>query len=139
MSSVKERKAIGTLFVTAWQSSPNLTLAMPNVDFTKPVNAAWARLSYVSDPAYAIEIGRGQKRFPGTVFVQIFGLVDKGDALVLGYADQAAAIFRDQEVTLEGNTGRILFGIPMINVVGRTDDGWFQVNVSVPFARDELF
>jgi len=138
MGAVDERLAIGLLFDTAWKAGSNTSLAIPNRNFTKPAELPWVRLSYQTDIATSIEIGKGQHRHPGTVFVQVFTPEDQGDKPALVLADEAALIFRGKQVS-SGANGRIIFRTPMIRAIGVTDDGWFQVNVVIPFIRDEFF
>jgi hypothetical protein len=78
-----------------------------------------------------------QHRHPGLVVVQLFAPTNKGDAVALGLADELLAVFRHQRVAFSG--GSMLFRTPYASVVGTTDDGWFQVNVTAPFIRDAVF
>ena len=68
------------------------------------------------------------------IFVMIFSPPDKGNNAALVLADQAATIFRRQSSTF--TDGRILYRAPSITTIGITDEGYFHVNVVVPYLRD---
>ena len=134
-----ERSAIGTLFNTAWGSTnPTIPVAWPNRPFTPPAGS-WVRLTIVGSDSKAVEIGpRSQERRTGTVIVQVFTTLDKGDALGLGLADTVAGIFRNQRVAA-GDAGDILFRKPRTRSIGvDAEKAFWQINVEVPFQHDAV-
>jgi len=137
MSSVKENTAIRTLFNTGWGSTT--PVAYPNEAFTPPADASYVVLSIKADDAFQVEIsGPGaHSRHPGLIFIMIFSPPDRGNNAALALADTAAAIFRRNSSTFVD--GRILYRQPSIETIGITDEGWFHVNVVIPYVRDSFF
>ena len=134
VGSVEENTAIRTLFNTGWEGATEV--AYENEPFTPPDNASFAKLFIKSDNAFQYEIGSTQVTFrhPGLIFVMIFSPPDQGNAAALALADNAAAIFRRQSSSF--TDGRILYRAPTIKPIGITDDGYFHVNVVIPYIRD---
>ena len=141
MGAQSERQAIGKVFFDSWELGSNLPVAIPNKTYDKLSNGTetWVRFSIKTDDSFPIEIEKnGYKRNIGMVFLDVFDVEGAGDARALGYADEIAGIFRDQEVSV-GTNGRILFRTPKITDIGQSLDSWYHVQVSVPFVRDESF
>lgn len=133
-----ERVAIATLFNTGWAGAT--PVAMPNVPFVPP-KASWVRLTYSQVTAYQVEIGstRNQERAEGLLIVQVFTVLDIGDAVALQLADQVGQIFRNTTVVAAGADGDVFFGKPVVRVIGPDSVGtYFQVNVSVPYTHDAV-
>ena len=137
MSAVKENTAIRTLFNAGWAGAT--PVAYPNEPFTPPEDAAYAVLSINADDAFQHEIGGPNLTFrhPGLIFIMIFSPPDEGNNAALVLADTAATIFRRKSSTIVD--GRILYRAPSIETIGITDEGWYQVNVIIPYIRDSLF
>lgn len=137
MSAVKENTAIRTLFNAGWAGAT--PVAYPNEPFTPPDDVEYAVLSIKADDAFQHELGSPMVTFrqPGLIFVMIFAPPDTGNNVALALADTAAAIFRKQSSTIVD--GRILYRAPSIETIGLTDEGWFQVNVVIPYIRDSFF
>ena len=131
---VEENTAIRTLFNAGWAGATPVTFE--NETFTPPNNAAYASLVIRPDDAFQHEIGSTGAHFrhPGLIFIMIFSPPDKGNAAALALADQAAVIFRRQRSTF--TDGRILYRAPTITPIGITDEGYFHVNVVIPYIRD---
>jgi hypothetical protein len=122
-----EQVAIESRFESQWAG--RTPVAYPNVPFSKPNASPWVRLTVMSGSAFLAGIPR-YFRHPGVIDIQVFvpeGVGSK-DALLL--ADQAAAVFR--VASFNGVVCRTPYVVP-----AGTNDGWYQVNVSVPFQRDE--
>lgn len=140
MTAAAERNAVGTILKN-WTTTQ---IAWPNRDFTPPQKAAWLNVSIQSGDAAQIEMGRDRAthRHPGIVTVQVFVPVNWGDKTALDYADQVAALFRRQRVSIEDDQlelwGSIVFRSPSVRSIG-ADGAFFQVNVSIPFVRDYLY
>lgn len=137
MSAVAENTAIRTLFNAGWASAT--PVGYPNEPFTPPDDEAFVVLSIKAGDAFQYELGSPKVGFrhPGLLFVMIMSPPDKGNNAALVLADTAAAIFRRQSSSFAD--GRILYRAPSIETIGLTDEGWFQVNVVVPFIRDSYF
>ena len=64
-----------------------------------------------------------------------------GDKTALDLADEVAALFRRQQVSLkvdEVEKGAMVFRSPSVRVIG-VDGAFFQVNVNIPFVRDYIY
>ena len=149
MSAVDERTAIGTLFNAEWDSDTT-PIAWPNRNFTPPQNNSWVRLSILQGEPFQIEIGSAncnQHRSPGFVMISVFSPMNKGDAAALALAETAAQIFRSTKRVSAGANGDIRFRTPEVKAIGIDSKGsrdldegtYYQVNVSVPFVRDDVF
>ena len=144
MSAAKERLAVGQLFRATWDETL-YPVAYPNKDFDPPENGIWARIVIQAADSSRIELG-GQvahRRTVGLLVVQLFAPVNSGDGDVLELAETAAAIFRDQRVTLDGGTGDMLFREPTVRPVGSNaqdndDATYYQVNVNIPYQRGNI-
>ena len=95
--------------------------------------ASWIRPSVRVGDARRAELGPvAIRRTTGVVIVQVFVPIGSGDAIAASLAASVAAIFRD----LEQNGMQFLE--PQPRPVGPEPDGaWYQVNVEIPFRRDE--
>lgn len=131
---VEENTAIRTIFNTGWAGAT--PVAYENEKFTPPADAAYASLVVRPDTAFQHEMGSPQVQFrhPGLIFIMIFSPPDQGNAAALALADSAADIFRRQSSTF--TDGRILYRAPTITPIGITDEGYFHVNVVIPYIRD---
>lgn len=132
MSYSSEETDIQTRFSTAWGATT--PVSYPNVDFTPPVDAAWVQFSLLGGAAQQVDLGTTATfRNIGVIVVQIFVPTGSGVAVAMGHADSAAAIFR--RASFSGVTCRA----PAIRRVGVDDsDTWYQVNVEIPFYRNEV-
>lgn len=108
----------------------------PNASFSPPdPPSIWLRLSILDGESFQTTIGAETNvhRSVGIIIVQIFGPANEGDKDTLAMADTVAAIFRNWC----GTTVRCRAAT--VKAIGPDGQGWYQVNVSVPFKRDELF
>jgi hypothetical protein len=73
-------------------------------------------------------------RHVGVVVIEIYVRISEqmGSGNATRYGDTLAALFRGETV------GDALFRSPTVRQVGR-DEGWYRVNVEIPFQRDECF
>lgn len=118
-------------FNTLWGSTT--PIAWPNAAFTTPL-VPWVRFTVRSGEANQLTFGASTNNFrhSGVIIIQVFTLLDTGEALALQHADQIASIFRNwcgQSVRCR---------TPSVKDIGNDGEGWYQVNVVVPFQWDEL-
>lgn len=134
MSSATINTELRTRYNT-WVDKPTLT-EFPNELFTPPNPVAyWARFTVRLGEEYRMDIGTGTTggtyRIPGVLIVQLFYPQNKGNGTVLLKADSLAAKFRNwcgTTITCEAAT---------VEEIGITE-GYYQVNVTVPFRQDEI-
>ncbi len=136
VGSVDENTAIRTIFNTGWAGAT--PIAYENEKFTPPDDAAYVSLVVRPDDAFQHEIGATKVTFrqPGLIFVMIFSPPDGGNKAALVLADLAADTFRRQSSMF--TDGRILYRAPSIKPIGITDEGYFHVNVVIPYIRDSF-
>jgi len=107
---------------------PNLTFAAPN-----PA-APWMRFTIKEGDAAQLSIGADKKdrRHPGIITLQFFDGLNKGDGPLTRLADQAVDIFQNWC----GATVRCLTA--SVKTIGNDGQGWYQINVTIPFYWDDL-
>ncbi len=134
VGAVEENTAIRTLFNAGWGATTPITYE--NEPFLPEADEAFVSLIIRPDDAFQHEIGSTQVTFrhPGLIFVMVFTPPDEGNAAALALAEQAAVIFRRQSSTF--TDGRILYRAPSVQPIGITDEGYFHVNVVIPYLRD---
>lgn len=95
--------------------------------------ASWIRPAVRVGDARRAELGPvAIRRTTGVVIVQVFVPIGAGDAIAASLAASVAAVFRDLE------QDGMQFLEPQPRPVGPEPDGaWYQVNVEIPFRRDE--
>lgn len=109
----------GTNLVYENQSQPNSVLD-------------WVRVNILNSDSKQVSLGNNPYfRYKGLLIFQIFTKPNIGSGRAMSIADQITTIFRGQKV------GTITFRPPVTDKVGE-NGGWYQVNVSVPFFREEL-
>lgn len=147
-----ERKAIESYFLTNWA---NATPCKTENDssFIQPgtqnrVRVPWVGLYIRNAAGGRASIGTPSlHRYIGTIFTQIFTDIGIGTETGRQLASNVADLWRDVTLTA-GTNGRIFIGghhdgtfdtEPRISVIGDDKSGWFQINVTVRFRRDEIF
>lgn len=134
MSYQTENNELRARFNTQW--GDRIPVAWPNASFTPPNPISpWCRFSITEGESQRTTFGANTNnvRHTGIIYIQIFTPSNTGDGVALQRADEAAGIFRKWCGT------NITCRDASIKVVGSTGDGWYQINVSIPFIRDELF
>lgn len=132
MSAASERAAVESRFTAQWTGTPMAHVVFDNLAYTPVQGTPYVRVSIRPGTSERITIGSREHRTVGVIIIQIFTPVGTGTADARAMADQAAAIFRDQEF------GGLLCRSPSIQNVGQSTD-WTQFNVTVPYQRDEVF
>jgi hypothetical protein len=126
-----ERLAIETRFNASWATATEI--AWDNVEYTPTQGTDFVRLTIIDGDSSQVSLGNSPlHRSIGIIDIGIFVSLNSGTASARGYADRAAAIFREAQFS------GILCRSPAIYRIGE-NDGWFQYNVTVPFHRDENF
>lgn len=117
----------------SWATKP--PTEFPNELFV-PTNppALWARVSILGGEEQRMDIGTGTSnrifRKPGVLIIQLFSPLNQGNNAILVAADQVCDLFRNWC----GAT--ITCGASSIDDIGNDDNGYYQVNVTVPFHTD---
>jgi hypothetical protein len=132
MSKQTQDNELRTRFNTVWAN--RTTVAWPNAAFTPPSpQVPWVRFTITDGEGRQTTIGSptNNHAHTGVLFISIFAPTNAGDAIANQRADEAAAIFRNWCGT---NIRCRAVTIKSIGVF----EGWYQINVQVPFRRDEL-
>ena len=127
MSFKTTQRDVETRFAAQWTETP---IAYENVDFTKPSNASWVRLTIIdgSGKPYGIMGSTGQAVDNGLISVQVFVPEGTGTQEAKRLADEILPIYQDTRFS------GIVTYIATVNTVG-VGNGWHQTNVTIPYKR----
>lgn len=130
-----EFETLAGAFETGWNKAT--PVAWSNLDFSPPsALSSWVRFSVLPGEAFHATAGAPGKniiRHPGLIVVQVFVPFNSGSITAYDLADDVAGIFRNY------HSGGIRCSAPWVTPVSPSaGEGWFQVNVNIPFVRDEL-
>jgi hypothetical protein len=125
MSFVDERLSIENRLQEFWNYTP---VAWENVDFDIPNNSDWIRLNILNGSSNYRAIDY-KKRHTGVILIQVFTPVNTGTNKVREYSDTIASIFDSRTFS------DIVCDVASVQNIG-ADDGFHQVNVTIPFWRD---
>lgn len=126
MSFNNERLAIENRFKDRWVDTD---IAWENIAFDMPNNDEWVRLNILNGSSGYRAIN-GLKRHLGIIIVQVFVPKDTGTSKAREYADMVSQIFDSKKFS------DVVCDVASIETVG-ADDTFHQVNVTVPYWRDE--
>jgi hypothetical protein len=135
------RALVEQRFTTAWAAATpiayeNVPFLEPGADAgTDPQSAAssWVRITVREGDEETVTVGNIAKvRVVGMVFIDVFSPMGIGTATPRGYAETAAQIFR--RVFVDG----VQFRAPMVVALGDRGEGWWQIQVQVPFWWDRI-
>ena len=130
MSYTAQNTAIRSRFNANWTAT---TVKYDNVDFTPAANTAFVELQIVPANEYPASIGNAVLyRNLGIISINIYVPVNTGTAVLNGYCDTVAAIFRGENFSGITCRGASISRLGEIN-------GRFVANVSIEFFRDEEF
>ena len=116
-----------------WSNKP--PTEFPN-ELYKPPNppSLWARLIIAGGEEQRMDIGTGATnrtyRKPGVLIIQLFAPLNKGNNAVLVAADEVSDLFRNWC----GAT--ITCGASSVEDIGNDNNGFYQVNITIPFHTD---
>lgn len=136
MSYTSEFSAIMTRFKSEWEG--RLPVKWPNVYF-EPAESGpdgWIYISVLNGESLQVSMGGSTNYFrhSGVIMAQIFGDAGSGVNTLYGHADAFSNIFRNKIFS------GVHTGSPSVQNVGMDEaTGKYQINVSVPFYRDEKF
>ena len=126
MSFVDERLAIEDRLQEFWNYTD---IAWANVDFDVPNNNDWIKLNILNGNSNYRAIDN-KKRHTGVISVQVFSPVNTGTNKVREYSDTIASIFDSKTFS------DVVCDVASIVTIG-ADDRFYQVNVTIPYWRDE--
>lgn len=126
-----------TKIQTDWTATP---IEFENATESDALKAAkdsktpWIRFTIRDGGGELITVGSDSRldRFVGLLIIQIFVAQKTGTGQARRYADQLSGFWK-------GYAGQPCVQIltPSINVIGE-NEGWFQINVNIPFQNDEF-
>lgn len=121
-----------TRYKNGWTPVPT---EYPNESFKKPVPAViWARFNVDVFRENALDIGADTKYFRtnGEVVIQLFAPLDQGCVDILVKADTLASVFRNWTGTT------VTCREASVRNIGNDGNGWYQVNVIIPYQMDAI-
>jgi hypothetical protein len=126
MSFENERLSIEDRFEDNWTYT---TIAWENVEFDTPNNDYWVRFNILNGDGDYRGINN-LKRHTGIIVVQLFAPRNVGTSTIRLYADYASSLFDSRKFS------DVVCGVASIETIG-TDEIWHQINVNIPYWRDE--
>lgn len=115
-----------------WSAWTYTGTVFENEKFVPVIGTPFCRVVVMQGQAQILSIGSPSlDRFTGLLYVQIFVPVGEGDERPKFLADKAREMFRKKYI------GGISFQLPFDNVVGDNGEGWYLINVVVPYIVDE--
>jgi hypothetical protein len=126
MSFASERSVIESRFKDNWNTTD---IAWSNTSFDIPSNDEWVKFTILNGATIYRSLDGG-KRHTGVIVVQIFVPVNTGTNTARVYSDTIASIFDSQSFN------DVVCDTASIYTIGETGK-WHQMNVEVPFWRDE--
>src|SRR5262245_15736045 len=130
--------AIEGRFAAAWDASA-IPVEYENKPFTRQAGKAWVSLSIVEGDAAQATIGAPPLELSSNlIVVRVFAprQAADGSRAAKAIADQAAAVFRGAQFA-SGMSGQITCFAPRIRKVP-PEDGFYRLNVQVPYRRAEF-
>ena len=138
MSFDDERQLLESRFNTRWatySTSSGVPIAWDNVEYAPTAGTTFVRFSVYPGDAYQVSLGeRPTHRVVGIIDIGIFVPQGQGTENARDLADIAAEIFRNWQDTAT----KIRCRSPYLTRIGE-EEGWFQMIVTVPYIRDEIF
>lgn len=129
-----EAKAIEIRLTTNWTTTP---IRYVNAPF-KETDQPYVALFVLDGDGHQISLGPvALRRWVGIIVIQIFVPQDSGSRVAKTYATTLAAIFDRVEFSTDAS-GLIRCRVPALREVGIIN-GWYQLNVEVPFIRDKTY
>jgi hypothetical protein len=137
VSFADERHAIESRFQGMWANET--AVKFENNAFVIPEPpASWVACFIRGGPGTQITLNAAPiHRYDSEIVVQVFVPEDSGTTNARRLADRVSRIFRRAQFET-ANSGRILCRTPSVSQEGVVD-GWFQLNVTVPYIRDATF
>lgn len=129
MNSLKIERLIMSHFMK-WEHFNQTRTARENRNFTPPKTGVWIRVSVVGGINHIASMNdKPCVREVGTLIVQLFDRENTGTAELKRHADSLANHLSCQ---ILGDDGELELLAPSIINVGNSD-GFYQINVSVPY------
>lgn len=119
--------------IETWATAQSLDVQWPNGAYA-PTGRAWCRVQFFGLEASRASLGApAVYRHPALLIVSVFVPLGEGSGNAYTFADALCAAFRG----VTADTG-IRYRAPTVTDIGERD-GFYQVNVTVPFVRDTIF
>lgn len=110
-------------------------ICWPNVPFAPPDGTPWVRFNLIDGEARHASSGApgaNVVRHVGIVRIQVFVPTAQGEGTVRTLGDHVATLFRG------ASFAGYRFSPPYLEPApSGVADGWYQMNVTIPFSRDE--
>lgn len=128
-----ERRAIYERMASEYRLT-EIAWANQGIDFDMSKQAAWVRISIINGDALQGSIGTTKlTRYTGTIIIEVFTPSEEGVAASNEIVDEITRIFRYHHFTAE----QIQCRAPNRIIVGE-NEGWYRVNVNIPFYRHSV-
>lgn len=149
MGFVEERQNIENHWAANWTQTPT-RYEQPSASFTQPgtqnvARQPWVALYIRNTSSQRASIGTSPvvHRHTGLIIVQVFTDLGIGTNPGRTLADAVTEIWRDRTLTFNqyagGENEYLVCGEPALNQIGDDGHSWFQINVTTPYRRDDIF
>ena len=138
MSETLERQVLAQV-LSDYAGSAVIPVNWPNRVFDKPLSGPWMRFTVIDAKSNQVETGssRNTNRVLGSLIIQIFVPDDTGDGQALEIAQEVGSAYRQKVLNFPDGSGLVRTRNPTVRGIG-VSDSFYQVNVSIPFHRDDL-
>ena len=132
MSFAQAAKDIETRFSSNWGSTTRWTVD-GDISFKPPTSGSWVRLNIADGDSLQVSLGNNPRfRHYGLIVAQVFVRGDLGARAARTHADTIASYYRN----VNFGSPSIYCRAPRLINVGE-HDGWYQMNVQIPYYWDQ--
>lgn len=139
MTTALERQVLAQPLKT-YADANSLQVAWPNKVFDNPpAGTGYVRFTVLDATGQQIEMGSSNNthRVYGSLILQIFAPADSGDGTALALGDTLGALYRQKALNFTDLSGHVRMRDPVVKAIGNVGV-YYQVNVIIPFHRDDL-
>jgi hypothetical protein len=131
------RIAIESRLATGWGTTTPIRYWSSGVPFEIP-SVPYLAIQVEEFDAQQITLGGTPQthRYFGIITIQVLVPERTGSKIAAGHCDTLDPLFRRAQFS-QGDSGVILCRTPQARTIG-TSDGWYQMNLVIPFQRDKI-
>lgn len=118
--------------IETWATAQSITVAWPNVPFTPPATANWAKVDFIwgTGAIFTKGTANGQNAVTAVLQLAVFGPKDGGDGALHTLAETARAVFNRKR--LASPNDEVTFGA-VSGPVTQFEESWRSLVLSAPF------
>lgn len=118
--------------IDTWATAQGITVAWPNVNFTPPATANWAKVDFIwgTGAVWTKGVTNGLNAVTAVLQLAVFGPKDGGDGGLSALAETARAVFNRKR--LASPNDEVTFGA-VSGPVTQFEESWRSLVLSAPF------